>query len=386
MNSRRVALLFVLIIGVANLFADFTYEGGRSINGQFLGTLGASAIAVGFIAGLGELVGYGLRAIVGFFADRTGRYWLATISGYTINMIAVPLLALAGNWPIAAMLIVAERAGRAIRKPATETMLSYAGSRIGQGWVFGLNEFLDQTGAMLGPLMMSLVLLYHGDFRTGYRLLWVSAGLCITIVLIARYYFPKPRNLVRSDGLEIAGFSSSYWWYMIAAGCIATGFADFALIGYHFQQAHTISAATVPLYYAVAMGVGAIGALIFGRLFDRGSINTIFGSVFLSAGFAPLVFLGNGKLALGGMVLWGLGSASQESLLKSLVAGIVPSIRRATGFGLFDTGFGIAWFMGSWFMGYLYSKSITELVVFSVCLQLLSLPIFWLAYRRPVAL
>ncbi len=115
--SASTAFHFVLVIGVVNFFADMTYEGARSSTGQFLGTLGASAAVVGFTAGLGELLGYALRSVSGVISDKTGKYWIVTIVGYSINLLAVPALALAGNWPVAAGLIVAERTGRAIRKP-----------------------------------------------------------------------------------------------------------------------------------------------------------------------------------------------------------------------------------------------------------------------------
>src|ERR1700724_1884412 len=126
-NVAKLAFRFVLIIGVVNFFADMTYEGARSVVGPFLGSLGASAAIVGIVAGFGEMVGYGLRSVSGYFADKTHRYWTVTFVGYAINMLAVPSLVLAGNWPLAAALIVAERTGRAIRRPAVEAMLSYAG-------------------------------------------------------------------------------------------------------------------------------------------------------------------------------------------------------------------------------------------------------------------
>ncbi len=144
---EKLAFRFVLTVGIVNLFADMTYEGARAINGPFLGSLGASATIVGFVAGSGELLGYGLRSVSGYFADKTHKYWAVTFVGYFINMLTVPALALAGNWPTAAGLIVAERTGRAIRRPAVEAMISHAGKSIGRGWVFGLNEALDQGGA-----------------------------------------------------------------------------------------------------------------------------------------------------------------------------------------------------------------------------------------------
>lgn len=381
-RKNKSALRFVILIGTVSLFADFTYEGARSVNGQFLETLGASAAVVGFTVGFGELVGYGLRFVFGYLADKTKRYWLNAIVGYTINLLAVPALALVGNWQLAAVLIITERTGRAIRKPAVESMLSHAGTQTGQGWAFGLHEALDQTGATLGPLMMALVLFLKDGYKHGYALLLIPALMSLATVLLARYYYPKPSSLEKPSKLQTQGLTRPYWWYMAAAGCIAAGFADFALIGYHFQQHAVVSADLIPVYYSVAMGVGAIGALVLGKLFDKNSTATVILSFLLSAFFAPLVFLGHGSLILIGLLLWGIGSAAQESLLKPLVAGVIAATKRATAFGLFDTGFGVAWFLGSWFMGYLYDKSIHGLVIFSVALQLLALPIFWFTFRR----
>src|SRR5262249_46639541 len=129
------AFAFVLTMGIVNLFADTTYEGGASINGPFLANLGASAQAVSIIAGLGEFLGYSLRAVSGYIADRTGRYWLTTFIGYTINLLAVPAMALSTSWPMGSGLLLAERMGRAVRKPTVEAMLSYAAGQHGRGWV-----------------------------------------------------------------------------------------------------------------------------------------------------------------------------------------------------------------------------------------------------------
>src|SRR5207245_10441359 len=150
--KNRLALHFVLIVCIANFFADFTYEGARGIVGPFLGSLGASAAIIGFVAGLGELMGYGLRSISGYLADKAHRHWAFAFLGYAVNMLAVPALALAGSWTLVAGLVVSERVGRGISKTSMEAMLSYAGKSIGAGWVFGLNEALDQAGATIGPL------------------------------------------------------------------------------------------------------------------------------------------------------------------------------------------------------------------------------------------
>ncbi len=384
LERAKQAFRFVLIIGIVNLFADATYEGARAITGPFLGSLGASAAVVGFVAGFGELVGYGLRAISGYVADRTHKYWAVIYIGYFINMLAVPALALAGNWPLAAGLMIAERTGRAIRRPAVEAMLSHAGKSIGHGWVFGLNEALDQTGATVGPLITALVLFMHGGYKHAFAALLISALLCLGTLAIARWLYPRPQELEGrpAEFLQGRGFSEAYWIYVGAGALIAAGFADFSLIGFHFQRAATVAPSFIPVLYSGAMATGAIASLVFGRLLDRFSRPVVLLAFVLSALFAPFVFLGGFFSACIGMVLWGLGIGAQDSVLKALLAGVIPPEKRSTGFGLFDTGFGIAWFIGSGAMGLLYSKSISGLVAFSVILQLAALPLFILSRRN----
>jgi predicted MFS family arabinose efflux permease len=303
--------------------------------------------------------------------------------GYAVNMLAVPALALAGSWPLAAALMIAERTGRAIRKPSVETMLSYTGRKMGIGWVFGLNEALDQAGATIGPLVVALVLFLKGGYREGYAVLLVPALLCLATVLIAWFSYPHPQELETKEAtaLQAGGFSGAYWLLVAAGALIAIGFADFSLIAFHFQKVGTVSSDVIPMLYAVAMAA-ALAALALGRLFDRLGISTVLMAFFLSAFFAPCVFLGGFWLALVGMVLWGIGIGAQDTLLKALVAGVAPADKRSTAFGVFDTGFGIAWFLGSATMGFLYAVSLPALIAFSIVFQLASLPVFAVARSR----
>jgi MFS family permease len=381
---RNAALRFVLIIGIANFFADFTYEGARGIVGPFLGSLGASAAIVGFVAGLGELMGYGLRAVSGYFADKSHRHWAFAFVGYTVNLLAVPALALATRWPLAATLVVAERTGRGIRKPTVEAMLSYAGKSIGAGWVFGLNEALDQAGATIGPLLVALILYFNGGFRTGFGVLLIPALLCLTILVAARLLHPRPHELEQGAEHTFATtkLTRTYWIYLGAGSLIAAGFADFALIGFHFHKANTVSSNLIPVFYAVAMASSAIASIPLGRLFDRFGPNISLFAFLISAAAAPFVFLGTSVAALIGMVFWGIGMSAQGSLFQAMLTGIIPPQKRSTAFGLFDTGYGIAWFLGSAVMGLLYEKSILAVALFSVCLQLAALPIFFIANKK----
>jgi len=382
-NIAKLAFRFVLVIGIVNFFADMTYEGARGIVGPFLGSLGASATVVGFVAGFGEMVGYGLRSVSGYFADKTHRYWAIAFVGYAINMLAVPALALAGNWPLAAALIVSERTGRAIRRPSVESMLSHAGQSIGHGWVFGLNEALDQTGATLGPLITALVLHRHGGYHHAFAVLLISALLCLTVLLVARFLYPRPQELEEGPRQPStgSGFPRAYWIYMAGAALIAAGFADFSLIAFHFQKTATVPLGLVPVFYAAAMATGALTAPVFGKLLDKLGLAIPLVAFGVAAFFAPLVFLYGTKLELLGMILWGVGLGAQDSCLKAMLSAVIHPENRSTAFGLFDTGFGIAWFAGSAIMGLLYDKSILALVVFSVVVQLLALPVFALAKK-----
>jgi MFS family permease len=352
--SRHKALRFIVLLGIVSLFADMTYEGARSIVGPYLVLLGASATVVGVVAGFGELVGYALRFVSGRIADRTGRYWLVTIFGYVLNLVAVPLLALAGHWQVAVLLMFLERTGKALRSPPRDAMLSFAGRSMGRGWGFALHEAMDQVGATIGPLLMAGVMLWKNGnqmsaFQIGFALLLVPAVLALGTLALARMQFPDPRAMERcAPVLETRGQAIPFWLYVAAMACLAAGFADYPLIAYHFQASGVVVSCWIPFLYAVAMAVDAVTALIFGTLHDRKGMVVIV--------VAMLASLPAAALSLGD--------------------------RRGSAFGVYNMTFGIFWFAGSALMGVLYDISIQALVVFSVGVQLAGVPLMMLVARR----
>lgn len=373
---KSTVLRFVILIGVVNLFADLTYEGGRSVTGPFLAQLGATAATISIVSGVAEFFGYGLRAIAGYVADKTGRYWALVFLGYAINMLAVPALALAGNWPAAAVLIAAERTGRAIRRPIVQGMLSHAKEQVGGGRAFGINESLDALGATVGPLVVALVLAWRGDYRLGFAVLLVSALACLTLLVVVRSRYPNPQSFERATHAQSGRLPPSYWWYVGAGAFIGFGFVDFSLIAFHFQKTGTLEGSLVPMSYAVAMGAGAAANFLLGDLYDRIGFPVLIGAFLIGALFTPLVFFGPAAFAWFGMALWGISKGAQDTLLKPAIAPLIASSRRTTAFGIFDTCFGTAWLAGSVAFGLLYDKSLPLLVTLSVVGQLLSLPLF----------
>jgi len=383
-KARRAALAFVMLLGSVSLFADMTYEGARAITGPFLGSLGASALMVGFVAGFGEFIGYVVRLVSGQIGSRTGHYWRGVLFGYAVNLFSVPLLALAPGVAVAATLMITERLGRAIRTPLRDALLSEAVREAGQGWGFGLHEALDQLGATVGPLLVAFILWRNtGDYRTGFAVLLVPALISLTLVLAAARIYPKAQeSLPPWQGPSVRGFGRPFWLITLAAAASGAGFADFALLAYHFGQAGTVPAAWIPVFYAAAMLAIGAAAFSLGRLFDRFGIPVLILATAIAALSVPLGFLGGFALGLAGTVLWGIGMGAQDSVLKAAVGALLPSERRAVGFGLFDMVRGTAWLLGSLLLGFLYDRNLPLMVAVSLILQLLAVPILYLLKRR----
>jgi len=336
-RDRSVALRFIVLIGILSFFADFTYEGSRSIVGPYLATLQATGTIVGLVTGFGELLGYGLRLFSGRWADVTGRYWPIIIFGYVLQMGSVPALALTGSWQAAAVLIILERVGKAIRNPPRDVMLSHAGVLAGgYGWAFGLHEALDQLGAMFGPLAVSVILAHSGNYREAFAILLVPAAINVSLVLFARVLYPKPHDMEKLPEATLrSDLPPVFWIYLLGAILVAAGFADYPLIAYHFARNEIIPGNWIAIFYSVAMAVSGTGSLVLGRLFDAHGFVILVVLTVVSALFAPLVFFGGFWPALLGAAIWGLGMGVHESIIPAAISPMVPVRRRASAFGAF---------------------------------------------------
>jgi MFS family permease len=379
--QRRRALAFVLTIGVLSLFADCTYEGSRSILGPYLGVLGASALAISSVTGFGELAGYALRLLSGRAADQTRAFWPIILTGYTVQMLSVPALALVHTWPQAAALLILERIGKGLRNPPRDALLSHAGRSLGgYGWAFGLHEALDQTGAVLGPLLVATVLSWRHDFRLAYAWLAVPALINLALVLRARRVYPRPQELEQAPPQATPpqrGYGHAFWLYLSAACLVAAGYADYPLIAFHLHAQDAVSGTWIAQAYALAMAVAGGGSLLFGRWFDRSGTRVLLPLTVAGALFAPLVFLGHAHWAAWlGVALWGLGMGVHESIIPAALAPRVDPARRASAYGLFTAAYGVAWFGGSVAIGALYQLSAGWLVAFCLLTQALALPLF----------
>lgn len=377
------AFRFIVALGFVSLFADMTYEGAHSVIGPLLKDLGATATEVGIVAGLGEMIAASLRYFSGRLADRTRAYWTITTLGYFLNLIVVPGLAFAGNWQAAALLVVAERTGKSLRGPARDVLLSEATEVVGHGKGFGLHAAMDQTGAVLGPLLVAASVARTHHFGPAFLWLALPAVGAFIALLFARAVRPHQGTPPQPPQKQVK-LPRVFWVYVAAAGVLALGFVDFPLLAFHFQKNALTRPEVVPLLYAGAMGINGLAALVLGRLFDRYGILILSFGILISLLALPFGFLGGPTGVFVSVACWAVGMGAQDATLRSGISQVVSMNKRGTAFGAFNAVYGIMWFLGSVAMGLLYDHALIALVIFGITAQFVAAALFvWL--RRPLA-
>jgi predicted MFS family arabinose efflux permease len=386
-NNRRAAFQFILLLGVVSLFGDITYEGARSITGPYLAILGASAGIVGIVAGIGEFCGYALRLLSGYVADRSKAYWPLTILGYGM-MLSIPLMALTDYWQIAAVLVIIERMGKAIRSPARDAILSHATKQVGRGFGFGIHEAMDQAGAIIGPLIFTAAIILKGGYRSGFTVLWIPALLTLVILLVARRKVPSPEKLEAAFTEQkpwenkSSGLPKVFWLYTLFILLSVSGFAHFQVISYHLKVKAIISDAQIPVFYAIAMAVDGIVALIIGKAYDKIGLKTILTIPMLTLPIPFFAFSQSYGTVLIGVILWGAVMGIHETIMRAAIADLIPIERRGSAYGIFNTVYGLSWLIGATLMGFMYEFKPQAIIVFVVVMELISIPVFFLVKKE----
>jgi len=384
---------FVVSLGIVSMLADVAYEGARSITGPYLAAIGASALAVGLITGAGEAVGFAGRLASGPLADRTRAYWPLLIAGYAMTVVSVPLLGATSILWIVAGLVLTERAGKAVRRPAKDVILSHATSAVGRGRGFAVHEALDQFGAVIGPVAVAGAFAVTGRYAPTFAMLAVPGFAVIVLLLWLRRRVPDPSAYEAPTEARATAESSrsrgplppTFWWYAAFATLTTIGYATFGIIGYHVAREGLASASVVPLIYAGAMLVDAGAALAVGALYDRVGRRVLLVVPLLAAAIPPLAFSSSLALVVTGVALWGAVMGIQESVLRAAVAGLVPAERRGTAYGIFAAALGAAALAGGALVGVLYERSLPLLVGVVVVIQAASLALYAVWARRPQA-
>jgi MFS family permease len=381
---------FVFAFGVVSLLADVVYEGARAVTGPYLASLGAGAVLVGVITGAGDAFALVGRLVSGPLADRTRAYWPITFGGYTLTVASVPMLGFAGGlWPAGA-LVIAERAGKAVRSPAKDVLLSHAAAAVGRGRGFAVHEALDQIGALIGPLAVAgILVLSSGDYQPAFWALAIP-GVAVLVMLIrlrARVpdpsvYEPQQTTAPTESVAAPTKLPPAFWSYLAFVVTTTLGFSTFGLLAYHLAAQSIVPIAAIPIVYAGAMVVDAVAALATGWLYDHIGVHVLLAVPLLSALIPALAFDQSVIPAITGALLWGAVLGVQESTLRAAVADLVPASRRGTAYGLFAAGSGTATFAGSALIGVLYTRSLTAVVSVTAAIQLVALILFVTRHLR----
>ena len=374
------ALRFVAWFGLVSALGDVVYEGARSVIGPYLATFGASAATVGLITGIGEAVALVLRLGTGPLSDRTGKPWPQTILGYALTMLCVPLLAVAGGVPSAAVLYNGERLGKAVRSPSRDTMLAHASAVVGVGRTFGLHEALDQTGALSGPLLIAAVLALGGGYKLAFALLAIPGVVALLVLARLRAAAPNPSEYEPTAQVSDAKrmrldtrLPARFWLYSGFSALTMLGFATWAVLAFHLVHRHVLSTSTIPILYAAAMGAAALASLGVGRLYDRAGFRGLVVIPILAAAVPVLSFSTSVPAVVAGAVVWGAGMGVHDSTMRAAVTDLVPRARRGAGYGTFTAIYGVAWLVGATMIGALYDVSVTAIEVVVVVVQVAAL-------------
>jgi len=379
-GNRISPVRFVIGFGIVSALADVVYEGARSVIGPYLGSLGATAALVGLITGTGEAAALVLRLFTGRLSDRTGKPWPQTIAGYALTAVCVPLVAVTGNLAAAGLLYNGERAGKAIRTPARDTMLAHASAELGRGYAFGLHEALDQLGAMTGPLLIAGALALGDSYRFAFAMLAVPGGLALLALARLRNRAPDP--LAWEPAARVAerkrlrfgtDLPRRFWQYAAFSAATMFGFSTWAVLAFHLTARHLVAGPVVPVLYALAMASASVAAVGFGRIYDRYGLRGLLALPPLAAAVPFLSFASTPALFVLGAVVWGAGMGVHDSTMRAAVADFVPAGRRGAGYGTFTAVYGLAWLAGATLIGVLYEHGLPAVAGFVVAVQLVAL-------------
>lgn len=392
-NNVNFAVRAIIIFGIISLLGDMVYESARGANSQYFELIGISAAKVGLVFGIGEFLGYFLRLISGVISDKSKKPWAFMFIGYGM-LFFVPLMGFTKNWNVLFVLILMERIGKAIRNPSKDTVLSaISENQVGVGFAFGLQEALDQVGAFLGPLIFTAVFYFTGkntlaEYSLGYKFLFIPFVLLMLFLYYSYRVISKGNLLGEEYGREFKSekLKPIFWMYMAFTFFATLGFLNFSTLGYHMKSQNILTDGKITLIYSVAMIVDALTALIVGRLYDKlkeksgkkdGGI-LVLGAIPVVTLLLPFFGLTMSKsLIIVSMIIFGIIMGTHETIMRSAIADITPFDKRGTGYGVFNTGYGLALFLGATITGYLYDKNLnTVILIMTVVCEIIAAIIF----------
>lgn len=374
-QARKLAYFAIMAFGLVSLFGDIIYEGARGVVPPYLEYLGATAVIVGLAGGLGEFLGYSLRLVSGYLADTTRAYWVFYIVGYGL-LIVIPLLAFAGYWELAVLMVLIERSAKAIRSPARDTLLSVISKGIATGKAFGLHEFMDQIGAMTGPAIVAAVLYFTGNvYFYAFSILLIPYFIMLLFVFavyskikghISRL-LPKERAVVKGEKLTMA-----FKIYTFAIVINTAGLIHMSLVLY--SASLIMMPWLVTVFYLVLQGVDAVVAPIAGHLYDKYGKSVLSIPFALSVVPSILTFLGDFNSILIAIVFFGVVLGMQESIYRAAIVDMASITKRGFAYGIFNTAYGGGFLLSGIIFGFFLDyQFFIYAIIYTIIMQAVAL-------------
>ncbi len=356
---RRTLLVF-LLLSFVSLFADMAYEGARSISGPYLELLGATLVIAGGIS-VGELISYIARfagGIIAFSLASSTAYWILLILGYVINLVAVPLLALAGSWELAFALYLVERIGKGFRVPIRDTILAEVSTGVGSGKVFAFHEFLDQVGGVAGPLIIAYAIASTGSYKLAFIVLAIPATMAVTLLIIASTTYPYIRSARRSEIMLSKGLPQEFYVFTLAVALAMAGFIHWGQASYILAKLGSVN---IALLYALAMAIDGIVAIPLGLALDKWGLRVtitlpllaLTSTITILQVVDPILFT----------LLWGITMGAIEVLPKAIVAVMVREEFRSIAYSILFIAMGAGWAIGNIVVAYIGPHTWNALIV-----------------------
>lgn len=347
----------IFFTGLTSFFMDTTTKMIYAIMPLFLISIGASKTELSLIEGIAESTASVLKALSGWWSDKIGKNKPLMVLGYIFTAAISPLFAWVATPFQVLLLRFTERIGKGIRTAPRDSLIAASSSEGKRGRSFGFHKAMDNSGAIVGPLLAYTILAaYPGDYRKVFKLSAIPAILGVLAIVIFVNEVKKCKETLPQN-FRWKDFSLKYYLFLGIAFMFALGNSTDALL---LVKANDIGiqALFIPLVYLVFNSVSVIFAVPAGMLSDKYGRERIIIFGYLLYAFIYFGFgLTTDKLAVVGLfALYGLYSAATDGIQKALVSDLIPQNKRGTGLGIYNSLIGVTLLPASVIAGILYDK------------------------------